>query len=546
MGERLLEVSLFGACVVRSIGRTYEITGAKHKAMVALLVTAPVGRRTRAFLQETLWGTSCYDSGRQSLRRALSDIKTIMGDDFAHVFHVSNAEIAVDLSTIHFIGRPGGGEFLEGIDIRDTQFNAWLGAIRVNPAQVHSLFSATLQPPPPSMLPVIAILPFRAMAEGARYTVLGDWLAEEICRSLSRSNLLSVISHLSARALVTSSYDVARIRNELGADYCLTGGMRIMGDQVILDCDQIDVATGRILWTRQFTGKISEFLLAEARPVVEIVRTVGRSLASEALSHARGRSVSDLDDHSLLIAGVSLMHAPTLSGFARSRELLEEVIRRAPRAAEGHAWLGEWYVMSITNGWTTDVPRDTSTALDCTARALDIDPTNAFCLTIDGVVHNNLLMQFDTAELRFDAALDHNPNESMSWLLSGVLHAYRDEDTTAIERVERAMRLSPLDPLGYFYEALAASAYLSGENYGRALELADRSMARNDRHLSTLRARICALYHLGREDEAREAGKALIGRQPDFTVANYLKSHPASQFKLGKRVAVALEAAGIP
>ena len=64
---KLLEINLFGACIVRSVGTvSYEITGAKHRALFALLATAPFGRRTRSFLQDTLWGTSCFDSGRQS------------------------------------------------------------------------------------------------------------------------------------------------------------------------------------------------------------------------------------------------------------------------------------------------------------------------------------------------------------------------------------------------------------------------------------------------------------------------------------------------
>ena len=132
-----LEVNLFGACIVRSAGQpAYEITGAKHRALFALLATAPFGRRTRSFLQDTLWGTSCYDSGRQSLRRALSDIKAVMGADFERLLRVNNAEISLDLSVVHFIGRPGGGEFLEGLDIRDHEFNDWLRGIRQSPEQL--------------------------------------------------------------------------------------------------------------------------------------------------------------------------------------------------------------------------------------------------------------------------------------------------------------------------------------------------------------------------------------------------------------------------
>lgn len=544
---KLLEINLFGACIVRSVGPiAYEITGTKHRALFALLATAPFGRRTRSFLQDTLWGTSCFDSGRQSLRRALSDIKALMGPAYEQVLTVNNTEISLKLDCVHFIGRPGGGEFLEGLDIRDNEFNEWLRGIRVSPEQLFGLFSASTQPPPRSMLPTIAVLPFRLILGAPGDVVLGDWLAEEICRSLSRSNLLAVISHLSARELALSKIELARVREVLGADYCVAGSLRVAGDKVTLDADCIDTSSGRIMWTRQFHGPIGDFMGVQSEAVAEVVRSIGQTIASEAVVHAHGRAVTSLADHELLIAGVGLMHQQKLSSFARSRELIEEAIRRAPRAAESHAWLGEWYVHSVFNGWSTDRARDTQLAQDCTARALDIESENAFCLTIDGVVNNNLLQRLDVAGQRFDAALDRNPNESMAWLFSGVLFAYRDDGAEAVARVTKALRRSPLDPFGYFYASLAASAHLAAQDYAQALDFADASLAKNDRHLSTLRVKICALHHLGRSAEARASAALLLQRQPDFTVAGYLLNHPGAEFNGARRVSKALLAAGIP
>jgi TolB-like protein/Tfp pilus assembly protein PilF len=547
MAEKLLEINLFGACIVRSAEPAgFEITGAKHRALFVLLATAPFGRRTRSFLQDTLWGTSCYDSGRQSLRRALSDIKATMGPAFEQLLTVNNAEVSLDLSQVHFIGRPGGGEFLEGIDIRDNEFNDWLRGVRMNPGQLDALFSVSAQPPPPSILPSIAILPFRPVFGTSESATLGDWLAEEVSRSLSRSNLLAVISHLSSRRMAATSVDFSALRMLLGVDYCVSGSLRLFGDTAVLDTDFIDTASGRILWTRQAAGTVAEFLSPDSAPVAEIVRTVGRTIASDALTHVRGRPVTELADHELLIAGVGLMHEQRIASFARSRELLDEALRRAPRAAEAHAWMGEWYVMAVFNGWSNDRRRDTQRALDSTARALDIEPGNAFCLTIDGVVHNNLLQRLDVAEDRFAGALDVNPNESMAWLLSGVLSAYRDQGVQAVTRVEKAIRLSPLDPFGYFFESMAATAHLAAENFDRALDYADRSLARNPRHLSTLRARIAALHFLGRPAEARQSANELMRLQPEFTVEGYRRSHPAAEFPLGRNVVEALSASGVP
>jgi TolB-like protein/tetratricopeptide (TPR) repeat protein len=542
-----IEINLFGACVVRS-ARTggFEITGAKHKALFALLATAPFGRRTRAFLQDTLWGTTCYDTGRQSLRRALSDIKQIMGDSFAEVLTSTNSDVTLDLSGVSFLGRPGSGDLLEGINIHEKGFNDWLGAMRHNPEQIYSLYSPSSQPPPPSMLPAIAVLPFRTIAGTPDHAVLGDWLAEETCRSLSRSNLITVISHLSSRALDRHAVDITAIRSQLGVDYCVAGTLRVSAREIVLDADFVEAVSGRILWTRQFAGPLESFLGRSAEGVSEIVGAVGRTIADDAIEHLSDRHLADLADHRLLLAGVSLMHRPSLRDFAKSRDLIEEALRRAPNAAEAHAWHSKWYILSVFNGWSADPAKDTRIAVESTARALDINPECAFALTIDGFVHNNLLRRMDIAGARYKEALRRNPNESLAWLLNGALHAFQDKPDTAVAAAEKARRLSPIDPFQYYYESLSASALLSAGRYEEALAFADRSLRSNDRHISTMRAKITALHCLDRIAEARIVGAELLRRQPGFTVEGYLRDHPAGVHEGGRRVAAALRAAGIP
>jgi TolB-like protein len=542
-----IEISLFGACVVRSARPGgFEIAGAKHKALFVLLATAPFGRRTRSFLQDTLWGTACYDTGRQSLRRALSDIKQIMGDSFAEVLTSTNSDLTLDLTQVSFIGRPGAGELLEGISIREDGFNRWLGAMRLNPEQIYSVYSVSSQPPPRPILPAIAVLPFRTIAGTVEQAVLGDWLAEETSRSLSRSNLIAVISHWSSRALDHNVVDIPTVRARLAVDYCVAGTLRVGANELVLDADFIDTASGRILWTRQFAGPLESFLGRSAEGVCEIVVAVGRAIADEAIVHVAGRHLADLEDHRLLLAGVGLMHRPSLRDFAKSRDLIEEAMRRAPHAAEAHAWFGKWHILSVFNGWSTDPAKDTQTAVDSTARALDINPENAFALTIDGFAHNNLLRRMDIAGARYDAALRCNPNESLAWLLSGALHAFQDRPDAAVAAAEKARRLSPIDPFQYYYESLSATALLAADRYEEALGFAEHSLRRHDRHVSTLRTKITALHYLGRAEEATKAAREFLRRQPDFKVASYLRDHPAGKHEGGRKVAVALRAAGVP
>jgi class 3 adenylate cyclase/TolB-like protein len=395
-------------------------------------------------------------------------------------------------------------------------------------------------------LPAIAVLPFRTITGAAEHAVLGDWLAEEASRSLSRSNLMAVISHWSSRSLSAHPVDMATIRSSLGVDYCVSGTLRVVSDEVVLDADLVETMSGRILWTRQFTGPLGKFLSASAEGVSEIVGAVGRAIADDAIAHASERQLNELEEHRLLLAAVGLMNRSSVRDFTKSRELIEELLRRTPHAAEAHAWHGKWHVLSVFNAWSDDPAKDTQKAIDCAARAVDIKPDSAFALTIDGFVHNNLLRRMDIARTRYDEALRRNPNEPLAWLLSGVLHAFQDDSDEAVAAAEKARRLSPIDPFQYFYESLSATVLMSAGRYEEALIFADSSLQRSEWHISTWRTKIVALHYLERHAEAQDAARQLLARQPDFNIAAYRHNHPAADYKFGRRVVEALSAAGIP
>ncbi|KJZ17922.1 hypothetical protein [Loktanella sp. S4079] len=541
-----LEINLFGACVLRLVGaQSVELTGAKHRALFALLVTAPLGRRSRSYLQETLWGSADYDSGNQNLRRALSDLRKRIGEEFDDFLHVSNSEIEIDMARIRVVGQPSDGPFLDDLKIHETAFVEWRDGIRANPDTVEALCHLSKVRGLSRIHPRVCALPLTVIPGDADLVIAADWIAEEISRMMSRSSLVSVISHLSGRAMSQRFIDIASVRDTLDADYLITGSMRRNGEDLIADVDFIDTRTGTLLWNRNLHCSFHNFSKASVDWLVNVVQSAGQSIAETALRMGRQTPLPQLSDHRLLIAGATAMHRPRFGDFLKAREFLDEAVARAPENPQVHAWLGKWYVLSIFKNYTTDRAADTQRALDCTARALDLDPLSSFGLTIDGFLNGNILKNMDVAEARYAAAQDINPNESLAWLLRGSLLAFRDEGRSAIMATEKARRLSPIDPFGYYFDSLASSAHLAAGNYQQSLDLAEQSIMANDRHISTLRVRIAALHALNRGAEAKQAAHDLLRRFPEFRLADYRTTHPSSESKTGRLVVAALSDAGL-
>jgi TolB-like protein len=541
-----LEIGLFGTCAVKLCGNPpVEIRGSKHRALICVLATAPLGRRTRTYLQTMLWGYAGYDCGHQNLRRALSDLRKLLGAEFDTLFLTTNTDIELNLESVRFIGGLNDGPFLNDLHIPQADFRDWVESIRANPAQIAALFSSPSGARSGRPNPRVIVLPLGYFGDDPTLRALGDWIGEQSCRILSRSRLLTVISHLSGRMMAAEPVVIANVKEKLDVDYVATGHIRRVQDGAVFCIDFIDALSGQMLWSREVQVAQLNDLEALNAQLVNIAHAIARAIAQSAIDSVRAQSVVDVSDHNLTIAGAAMMHRPSMRDFLKSREYLTAASERITGVAEPLSWIAKWHVLNVMKGFSIDSKYDTLKAAEYSARALDIDPESSLALTVDGFVYNNLKRDTMMSGQRLEEALQINPNESLAWLIKGSLDAFLGDGKAAVAATSKARSLSPIDPFGYYYDSLASTAHLSAGQYDHAYLLAERSLQKNSRHLSTHRAKITALHFLGRMDEARSSAKKLMERYPHFTLDEYRKSHPVTEQELGQRVITALSAAGI-
>jgi TolB-like protein len=543
---RLRIYGTFSACWEGS--EEIDIRSEKTRALLAILALSPEGKKQRGSLQELLWGLSGPELGRASLRRALSDLRKAFGEEFNDVFITSQSYVQLCPDRWEIAGGPADGNLLEGTGLQEPGLREWLGRMR-EPGLVPASFRPSPLDQPAtraSVRPSIAVIPFQLVSGTKDHARLGDLVAQEISRALSRSKLIDVISHLSCRNLDARSLELSEIRQLLGIDYIVYGNYRTDGRSVRLDVDFVSAASGHILWTRTHEGTIEELCRGDTDAIFSIARQAGSAIVNSSLELAASTPLPNIASHALFISSVALMHRQDLPSFSSARAQLEELVQRAPRLSFLHAWLAQWYVLSIQQGWSSDLAKDTMIASDLTRRALDLNPNCSFSLTIDGFVENNLRKRFDISTERFDQALDIDPNNAYAWLLKGTLHAFMDEGEKAVQLTQHARRLSPLDPQKYFFDSLAATACLSNQDFETALRLAELSISQNKYHTSTLRVRTIALQSMGETAKAAESARELLEREPNLTIGTYLDKHPAARFQTGKDWAKALKGAGVP
>jgi len=392
----------------------------------------------------------------------------------------------------------------------------------------------------------IAVIPFRPRATQPIGDVMGQLLADEVISVLSHSPEVNVISRLSTSGFQERDVNLADVSAYLRADYVLSGSYHVDSDRVTLKAEMAETRTMQVVWTQTLKGSVNGIVAGDDPLAGRLVSEACAAMMVRELQRSQGKAPQSLQNHTLLLSSIALMHRISPLAFQRAQQLLQVLIERTPRLASPYAWMAKWHVLRVTQGWSSDAQADGKSALENTKRALDRDATSSLAMTVEGQVNTWILKRLDVAEQLYAQALQSNPNDSLAWLLKGTLHALRDEGKEAVRLTRHALKLSPLDPLQFYFEAHAASALLSTGQYEKALSLAKRSLRLNRTHASTLRVLVTASWNLGLVEQARDYVNQHIKLDPTFRVSTYLERSPSAGYEFGKRIAKALEGAGAP
>ena len=394
--------------------------------------------------------------------------------------------------------------------------------------------------------PTVAVIPFTTRAADLQQEMLGEALADEVIAGLSRTEAMHVISRLSTAAFRGRTGAVEDIRDHLNADYILSGTCRSSGDAFSLFVELIDAKSKKVVWADSLKGKVHGVFETDDDLIARLVASVSSAMVRQELYRADRHALPTLQGYTLLLGSVAMMHRTQLSDFDRAREMLEHLVDRSRRHPAPFAWLAYWHVMRVQQGWTDSAEKETKLAANWASRALDNDPNSTLALTVDGLVHTSLMKDPAAGIERYTAALEVNPNESLAWLLKGMAETFSGNAGVGLASAERALQLSPLDPLRYFYDSLGSSIALAASKHERAIELAKRSLRQNRTHTSTYRALAIAQSLLGEMDDARATVQQLLALEPSFTVAEFLRRVPAPSNPLVQSYAAALGRAGVP
>jgi adenylate cyclase len=394
--------------------------------------------------------------------------------------------------------------------------------------------------------PSLAVLPFQNMTGDADQEYFVDGMVEEITTAISRLPWLFVIARNSSFSYKGKAVDVKQVARELGVRHVLEGSVRKAGNRVRINGQLIDTATGSHLWADRFDGALDDIFELQDQVASSVVGAIEPRLRSAETERAVRKPTQSLDAYDLYLRALARFHQYTDEGLGEAVILVKQALAVDPAYAPAAALLGYCRIYQRRQGLALH-PAVVAEATQLARRAIEVGRDDPDTLWMSGVTIAIFAGEHSAAASAIERSLVLNPNSAHAWMASGHAFCFRNLPGPAVEAFNRAIRLSPLDPLGWAFAGGIALAHMIEGRYEEAIGWADRCLHERASHTGALRIRVASCAHLGLLPEARQWLARLLEVDPGLTIS-WVKAY-ATTFLPPETVAVYLEdlrKAGLP
>jgi tetratricopeptide (TPR) repeat protein len=153
---------------------------------------------------------------------------------------------------------------------------------------------------------------------------------------------------------------------------------------------------------------------------------------------------------------------------------------------------------------------------------------------------------YETATAAFDRSFALSNSSALALGFSSIVRAWQGDDATAVDQAERAIRLSPFDPLLYLPCVGLAYAHFAAGRFAEAATAASRASQSNPKFSMPYVLHAAALANLGRCEEATVVIDRLRQVEPVPTVSTVIRSARFANPDKNAELGAALLRAGLP
>jgi adenylate cyclase len=392
--------------------------------------------------------------------------------------------------------------------------------------------------------PSIVVLPFDNMSAEAGQDYLADGIVEAITAALSCIRSFFVIARSSAFTYKGRATNARDIGKELGVAYLLEGSVQKAGNRLRIIVQLIETEGGAHVWSSQFDGAIEDFFDLEDRITEQVAGALQPSIRIAEIERSRRKRPQDLGSYDFTMRAMPHVWALEKDESVKALELLEKALVIDPQYPLALSLAGWCHAQRSVYNWADDIAGSQAMARTLAERAAAMSGDDPIILAVLGAVHT-FVHNHGTARVLLERAVTLDPNAAWAWSRLGWIENYADQPQKAIRNFERALRLSPIDPMNFNNYVGIGSAHEVAQEYNEAAALYRRALGERPNASWIYRNLAAALSGAGRVEEAKQAFADLMHSYPDLTVSKFKQAMVFSAPVLD-RMAENLRKLGLP
>jgi adenylate cyclase len=397
--------------------------------------------------------------------------------------------------------------------------------------------------PPLPDKPSIAVLPFENMSGDPEQEYFADGMVEEIITALSRFKWLFVIARNSSFTFKGKAIDIKEVGRRLGVRYVLEGSVRKASGKVRITGQLIDAVTGVHIWADRFERDLTDVFALQDEVTVAVVSAIQPKLLQTEIAMATRRRPENLTAYDFFLRAMQQYYLGSREGMAEAIRLAHRALELDPRFGFVAALAGACHMQILLWGYAVDPQFDRKEAVRLLRLALRIDDSDPDTLAMAAMTSAFIVGDCESEIEMADRAVALNPNSFRVWSCRGQVYRIAGLPEEAVRSFERAIRMSPLDPLLHRSFTGMASAFIELRRFDEAIVAGKKALRQSPSYSLAHRCLASAFAHLGRDTEAREAAARALELDPAFTISAWNFRGGQSNAKL---LIEGLRKAGLP
>ncbi len=366
--------------------------------------------------------------------------------------------------------------------------------------------------------PSIAVLPFDDMSGDGAQSHLADGIVEAITATLSHIKSFFVVARNSSFTYKGRPVNVGDIGRELGVAYVLEGSVQRAGQRVRITVQLIETGGGSHVWAERYDGTLDDIFDLQDRITEQVAGALQPSIRIAEIERSQRKRPADLGAYDYAMHAMPHVWALDKEESTRALDLLEKALAIDPDYPLAISLAGWCHAQRSVYNWADNIAESQVEALKLAERAAQLSSDDPLILAVLGAVHT-FVRNHGTARVLLERAVSIDPNAAWAWSRLGWLETYSDRPAVARQHFERALRLSPLDPMNFNNYVGIGSSHEVAMEYDLAAQFYLRALGERP-HADWLYRNIASsLSGAGRMEEAKAAYSHLMQRYLGLTAA---------------------------